>query len=308
MKFRRILSALAVTATLSTASLTAVEASSSASPPPIPGTASQIAALVSASTTITHADTAVQSQLLSLLLDNWAQAMSIPTNTQCLTATACFFGSSTPTKSIVIWGDSHARMWLPAINPVAVKDNVRLVLLGKDGCPVASINLGNSKYAGCNAVRTTVLNVIAAMKPKVVILADQTSGTGFSATVWKTGTINTIKTLKADGAKVVIIQDVQEFNIAPAVCISLHLASVQSSCAVKNPNPAKVLREPSEQAAANTTSSVYIKTNPWFCTKTKCSPIIGDFLPHFDIGHISASYAAYLSGVMGVALKTLFTS
>jgi hypothetical protein len=48
-----------------------------------------------------------------------------------------------------------------------------------------------------------------------------------------------------------------------------------------------------------------VDPEPWLCTTDKCVAVIGRYLAYWDSFHVSDTYAAYLSTVMGTALKSV---
>ncbi len=270
-----------------------------------PPTLSQLTALVTASTKITAADSAVLTEIYKGVGVTGGPLSGYPIPSNCFTLTDCVYGDTSSSKIVVLFGDSHARMWLPALNPTMIAHHLKLVLIGHDGCPVPTINLTLSKYAGCNQIRINALKLIATTKPKMVLVANRTVTAGYSAAVWKTGMTKTLKTLKSTGAAVVMISDVQLFDSPPPVCIASYPSDVQR-CSIANPNPKQPGLESAELAAAKAVGVAYLNTNPWLCAPTRCSPIVGDVVTHFDDGHVSTDYAQFLSTVMANALaKTL---
>jgi hypothetical protein len=57
-----------------------------------------------------------------------------------------------------------------------------------------------------------------------------------------------------------------------------------------------------ELAAARATGSRYVNVVPWFCSAI-CTAIIGHYEVYVDRDHITNSYARYLEGVLGDALR-----
>jgi hypothetical protein len=271
---------------------------------PPPGTPSQVQALVAASTQIKRANAAVLKEVSTAGKDTWAVEFKIAPDTSCLRATQCDYGDKSGPKTIVLYGDSHARQWLPALNTIAANADARLVLLGQDGCPVVSLDL--SRYAQypstCAKTRTTSLRVIKSLHPALVILADSTEFVGISRASWEHGLEATIKTISTTGAKVVVLQDDTEFSQAPPACISRFPTQIQHECSVDNPNPMVPIITSAERAAAKAVGVPYILTQQWLCPVGHCSPVVGNFLTHFDRGHLTASYATYLTTVLDDAL------
>jgi hypothetical protein len=66
-----------------------------------------------------------------------------PANTQTgcalfwqeITAPACVWGDRVGSHTLVLLGDSHARMWLPAFDVIGKRLHWKVVLLSKSSCP-----------------------------------------------------------------------------------------------------------------------------------------------------------------------------
>jgi hypothetical protein len=282
-----------------------------ASSTPTPGTASQVAALVAGSVKIKTLSSQLKAELGTAADDNVGTQMGVPTECTSVTQSGCVFGDTSSTKSVVVIGDSHAKMWLPAEIPYLDAQGYKVIYLGEDGCAAVTITLVNTTTpSNCAKIRATVISAIAAMDPapSVVVISDRTSG-NYSAPhklvtskAWEAGLETTIKELPK-GSRIVIIGDNQIFNTDPIQCLAAYPSSIQSHCSIKNPNPQKPGLEAAEKAAAKKTKSAYIDPTPWLCTSKACSPVIGTYIAYWDQGHVSYTYAEYLSGVMGAALK-----
>jgi hypothetical protein len=57
----------------------------------------------------------------------------------------------------------------------------------------------------------------------------------------------------------------------------------------------------SEQAAVTAAGGSYIDTQSWFCQAT-CAVVVGNLLVYRDDNHLTTTYAAWLSPVVGAAL------
>lgn len=267
-----------------------------------PGTPSQVAALVKASTSITKVSSTVAAELPGASRDVADYIYKIPT--LCTTATACVYGDTSSTKTIVLFGNSHARMWLSAVLPIATTDGYKVVLLGKDSCPVVSMNLSPTTYPQCDSVISASIRVIDTLKPAVTLLADRTIEPGYSGTKWEDGMIATLKNVTKVSGQTAIIGDIQQFNFDPLTCITVHPDKVKTECQIANPNPKERSLAPYEAAAAAKEKVAYINPVPWLCT-TRCAPIIGSFVAYWDSDHVSNTYASYLSTEMGDALAPI---
>jgi hypothetical protein len=271
-----------------------------------PGTPAQVTAVVAASTSITRVNSTVGAELASAPYDVADRIYKIPAI--CDTATTCLYGDVTGSSTIVLFGNSHARMWLPSIIPIATSDGDRILLLGKNECPVVSLNLNPTTYPDCNAVIAASIAVIKHVKPLVAILADRTVEPGYSAGAWEAGMKKTIAAISPTVGHVVVVGDIEQFNFQPDVCLSLHPNLVQKDCSIANPNPRVVSLSSAEKAAAKADNATYLNPIPWLCTTKRCSPIIGTDVVYWDNDHVSVTYAQYLSQVMGDALQPDLTA
>lgn len=268
----------------------------------------QVERLVAASVHVDAMDPRTMSQLSRVTEDKADVIDSLPINCPGV-APHCVFGDATSHDVVVLFGDSHARMWLPAIIPVARSGHLKVVVVGRDGCPLVAPGVA-SHFGTCGAVISRDVATIDAMHPAAIILADRTTYGGITNAQWEAGLSRTIADLAPSRARVAVIGDIPAFNAGETSyllsCLVDHPHAVQL-CDVANPNPAAPGHEDAEATAAARAGDVYVNPTPWLCTATTCSPIIGGNIVYWDAFHITAQYAAYLSGVMGGALGPFLT-
>lgn len=264
----------------------------------------QVEKLVAASVKIQRLNAQMSAELSRIYYDNVDAVDGIPID--CTSATnGCVFGDARSDVAVVLFGDSHARMWLPAIIPIATADHLKLIVIGRTGCSLA-IHRISRMFGGCASVIANDIKVIDGIRPAAIIMSDRTSYTGVTHAQWQAGLTETIDDLRLSEAKVAMIGDIQVFNSGMASdlleCLAVHPTVVQD-CAVSNPNGAAPGQEQAEERATSLAHDLYINPTPWLCTRQTCSPVIGDNIVYWDAAHVSVKYAAYLSGVMGSALS-----
>jgi hypothetical protein len=222
----------------------------------------------------------------------------------CELSTKCVFGDTTSHHTLVLIGDSHARMWLPALIEIATTDKFKIVVLGRDGCPLVSYVL--STFADCAGVMSSAIKAINNIKPNVVIVSNRTSWLeNITMKSWQSAMTTSLRAIDASGAKVAVIGDDTAFNSDLIDCLSRYPTHVQK-CSSANPDPAKMGHQAAESAAAAAVNDVYVNPLPWLCTTSTCSPVIGQYFAYWDNTHISIKYSRFLSGVLATALqKTL---
>jgi len=283
------------------------------SPPP-PGTPAQVTALVGSSHRIATLPPALTPSV-STAKNDTPEVLYPSTKYGCATLTQCVFGVKSSSKVIVLFGDSHAAMWLPSLLPVATHDRYKVILLFNMGCPAEDVTIWNkgtgTYYTACNTARSGDIKMIDGLKPRIVLLASRSAQAKSSAksfftnAQWQVGLEKTISLLRPSKAKLGVIGDITLFNAVPPMCLAAYPSSVQK-CSVANPNPIKHNQghQAAEKAAAAATKTLYVNTMSWLCTKT-CSPVIGSMLAYSDQWHITVTYANYLSTVFGRAIHKL---
>ena len=200
----------------------------------------------------------------------------------CVQPTQCVFGDATSPRTVVLLGDSHAAMWLPALIPMMTAARDRLVLLWYQFCPTGNLSIWNPLTHGANAkcseFRMNAISMVKRITPSLVLLADRTSNVRnqldepISGATWKNGEIKTIEMLKATDTKVAIIGDISILAKAIPDCLAAHPTQVQK-CSVSSPYPKLDQHFSAERAAAKAQSSA-IHRSPTMALR--CSLLASD--------------------------------
>ena len=279
---------------------------------PQPGSPGQVAALVASSHTIEQLPSDLVPSLSQVQNDNTA-AYFYKTKEGCAGTTACAYGYRAARTSIVLFGDSHAAMWLPALDWVGRHLGDRVVLLWRPGCPAADVHVWNpsshSLDAACDAYRKSSLAAIEKLSPALVLTSNRTTnvrganGKLIPSAEWQSGLESTIASLLAHKLHVAVIGDVSALSSQMPQCLAAYPKHVQR-CSSPDPNRAMHTHLAAEEAAARAESVPYLNPQPWLCTKV-CSPVIGKYAAYSDWQHVTATYAAYLSLDWEGAIKPL---
>jgi hypothetical protein len=210
---------------------------------------------------------------------------------------------------MVVWGDSHALMWLPAFDTIAKRAHWRLVVLGKPDCPDAFLaykdppGFGpvNGRYTACDQWHQWSMAWLKRNHPALVVLTEESFPNQFTPAQWRAGVGRTLSALRAQHQRTAILGNIPIVaqRQPPAACLAEHTGDAQS-CAVSPVSPFTPF-DRAERQAARDAQVPYVDPMPWFCTST-CSPVVGNLEVYLDTTHITAVYAQYLSTVLGQAL------
>ena len=228
----------------------------------------------------------------------------------------CIYGDTTSSTTVVLFGDSHAMSWFPAINQVAKENKWKLLSLTMSACTPADISAYNpgteSLMQNCPIWRSASIKRIIATRPYVVLVTG-TSGFatavhGIEATgdkrtaIFVAGMKRTISQLKTSGAKVFMMSDTPALSQDPLVCLSEH---PKSTLACATPAATAILDDwiAVESRIASSAGVPLIKPQMWVCPTDPCPVVIGKILTYFDIGHMTATFSRALAGQLKAAIN-----
>ncbi len=226
----------------------------------------------------------------------------------------CVYGDKTSHTSVVLFGDSHASVWFPALNRISAQQGWRLVVMAKSGCPAAAVNVVRfgKVFTNCPIWRRDAERQIAKLHPALVVVAySQYLGgdrplagvpTGYGST-WLDGTEATFSFLRRAAIRTVFLTDVPMLTQVAPDCVSAHLSDVRP-CTVARTTGIRypgVTHQELELAARNHIDG--IDSTPWFCTADRCPVIVDNILMYRDAQHMTPQWSRFLTPVLADAIK-----
>jgi peptidoglycan/LPS O-acetylase OafA/YrhL len=223
-------------------------------------------------------------------------------------ADGCVFGDPTSATTVVLFGDSHAGQWFPALDRLAQEHGWRLLSMTKSACASADVPVWSSifdrPYAECMTWREQVLRDVATLRPALVVIANdravtlaidgQPASTADHPDVWPAGLAATIQRIRSAGSQVVVIGDTVRQTNDPPVCLSAHLDDA-SACATPYAQAVDRAHLDEERAVAAAQGVPFIDPTPLECFTDPCPTVIGRFLVYRDTHHMTATYARALA-------------
>jgi peptidoglycan/LPS O-acetylase OafA/YrhL len=222
----------------------------------------------------------------------------------------CEYGDAASPTTVVLFGDSHAGQWFPAIEALATRHRWRLVVFTKSACSPASVlpyaARLNRPYFECEKWRERVTGRIRSLRPAVVVLASVIGGAqmakGDPDRIWTDGWVSTIRGLKAEGTRLVLINDTPHPKTNIPECVSAHLDDVRAcNSPAKDAVQQPQLRQKVAEAAAREGVAV-VDPIDWFCATGTCPAVIGNVLVYRDASHITREYAAVLAPLVAARI------
>ncbi|CAH0153735.1 acyltransferase family protein [Rhodococcoides fascians] len=222
-------------------------------------------------------------------------------------AKVCRGGDARATRSIVLYGDSHAAQWFPALDRIGHIENLSVLSYTKSSCPSIDVDVWNASldrpYSECDIWRDNVLREIAKTSPEIVVVSnfqfDEIVSPSLSEAI-DAGVSGLLAGLPSSSA-VFSLEDNPRFLTSPVDCLALNLDDVKP-CFVNYQDGISSLRLALERKFFVRQGASVITTRNWFCPGDVCSPIQGDLLLYRDRHHITATYAAQMADVLAAEL------
>lgn len=228
----------------------------------------------------------------------------------------CIFGDPGGTRTAVLLGDSHASMWLPSFDAAGKHQHWRVILLAKSACaPVyADIYDDSTKTAfdACSRFHDYSIARINQTQPDILVLstaeAKDTRGEYFSGSAWSTALQKMLMQITIPNERKVVLGStpypvLSNRQISGPDCLAAHENNVQA-CSVPYQTAVSGDIPQAELSAAGQLGARFIDPSSWFCSRV-CTAVIGKMNVYVHGGHISGTYAAYLSGAVGSVLQPI---
>ena len=207
----------------------------------------------------------------------------------------CTYGKRDSKTTIVLYGDSHAAQWFPALEKLARDRGFALVSLTKSACPAVEAprdNKGAFQNSDCNQWRKNSVARIKQLQPDAVITSSfqyyaPARGSSDRQTWWREGQVRLLKELRGTSKHLIYIADTPR----PARDIPNCLASRDSaSCDTSKKTPVQVI-----------SGFEVIDPTPWLCSRI-CPAIQDGYVAYRDGSHISVDAALALKAQLEAAL------
>ncbi|MCA9833883.1 MAG: acyltransferase [Thermomicrobiales bacterium] len=247
-------------------------------------------------------------------IDNPAYSKECDVTRAATSSSACVHGDPNGTRTAVIYGDSHAAMWIPSFDLIGKTNGWKIIQLNKPGCvapdfPTYSNVLGR-EYTECIQYRQWAISKIAEIQPDLVIVTSaydgslrSDNGKGTSDGVdeaWEAGLGKTIDAITPNATRVIVLGDQAYPTQAGINCLEANPHDVEK-CGDAYADAVHADHNAMEKRVAEAHGAEYVDIIPWMCTDTFCPAVIGDITVRRDRMHINESYAIWLSEVLGNA-------
>ena len=219
-------------------------------------------------------------------------------------------------RTIVVLGNSHGRMWIPAFERIAEQGGYTTYYLVKPNCTAADLLVNElddneTPWQACSDFREWAVEQIDALEPDLTVVS--TSGPNAIIYTDDGSTVNKRdprrREVTEDGfadlfarllpltRRLVLLRDVPKSERDAATCLTR--SGVDLGTCLFTPVSDQEQDSADSMAAARRMGVEAIDPTPWLCWQDQCPLVIGDVLSYRDRGHLSAQYAGILADDLG---------
>ena len=217
-----------------------------------------------------------------------------------VTSRLCQFGDATGAKTMVVFGNSHSAMWIPALSIIAKADEWRFTPVVKEACGYDQyVNLTKMHLGPKNQCRLWFEWASAQVKrihPDVLVIGV------YAFRYWEAGLQSVIAKLKPFAGRVVLISDAPGLPQVAADCLMTSGATQRSCLFLESQSPAPTNAYRVVGALARRDGASWIDVQSWFCSRGLCPSVINGIIPYWNKRHMTKTYSRYLAPTLAPLL------
>ena len=229
----------------------------------------------------------------------------------------CPRGDPDADRSIVVFGNSHARMWIPAFDEIGKELGFTTYYFVKPNCAASLVTVGELEpgsplWQECDDFRSWALDQVAELDPDLVVVSssgpnpvlydeagERIPKDGVDAAT-RDGYVDLFTQLSSTAQRTVLLRDVPKSEELPDECLTE--AGHDLGDCLFTPLAASVVDADISVDAAEATGTEVVDPTRWVCWQDQCPAVIGDVLPFRDRGHLTTVYAAALADELTKAM------
>jgi peptidoglycan/LPS O-acetylase OafA/YrhL len=228
----------------------------------------------------------------------------------------CLYGDPKGTKTLILFGDSHAMQYFSPLERLANENHWRLIALTKAECTPGEVQIRSMieerEYSQCDAWREKTMERIEESGSRaMVVMSGDTAYTPYSSDgrelsgreaseALEEGYMKTLERIHRAGLQTAVIRDTPASSSDVPSCVSEDLQNLDH-CAFERVHDWDL--EFDVRAAQNSPYAHLIDITDEICPSDLCRAVIGNALVYRDKTHLTATFARTLAPWIGEGIK-----
>ncbi len=230
----------------------------------------------------------------------------------------CLYGDANGSKTVALFGDSHAAQWLPALIVIGNVEHWQIRSLTKSGCPSVTVRFKEGTYAGaeksCRTWRKHAVAWLASHPPDLIVVTNyrsyellDPSGNTLHGTArelaWGSGLSKTLDALP-NSSRLFVLGDTPQMPSDPPTCLQQH-SSNMAACETSRSAATSPAHDQAERIAAAGSGASFASLNGQVCSYDPCPLVVGHLMMWREQTHLTATYSKQLAPSLGALLTPL---
>ena len=217
------------------------------------------------------------------------------------TSQVCLLGDSASKHRVALIGDSHAGMWMPALEADARAQDFAVVPLDKPGCVLNVIHENLPGWPCANWYRWAIKEDRELHPTATIVTFELAPGLQNDPST----TTAALQAVLAQVPHGVLLVDPPGQTQQPSSCVA-HSGASMRTCSAELPSTYVPLMRDLAAMVARMHHPT-IPTVQWFCAQDICPMVIDNTLTLRDRSHFTMEFSALLGSVLGLELKPILT-
>lgn len=235
-------------------------------------------------------------------------------NNEASNPAPCWYGSTSATRVVVIWGDSFVGNWMPALN-IAGKDlGFRVAEFSFPGCNTAFVNgaaetgFDQNEVNACAQFHTNLPKSVNKLSPIAVIAADGALSWGTVGNVQYVAGLKTAfneMSTSADRPARILLGTGPHLSEPAPTCLATHPSDINRCNLSYSSGSDLSITIARDQSAVKAADVELIPTFQWICRDDTCPAVIGNIDVYADEDHLTTAISKYLSVLLEKSIAPL---
>lgn len=212
------------------------------------------------------------------------------------TGKICNLGDPTGTKTLVVFGNSHSVMWVPALSLIAKAEGWKLYPVVREACAYevyADVGQVWDPQNVCSRFYDWAKTAIEKLHPDVIVM-----GSYYESPGWVDGEAVIVRQLKPMTKRFILLGD-DVFGTSPVQCLA-RPGATQGSCAKPEGTNSFEIKARNIAASAKVN---FLDIRPLMCEDATCPAVIDGFIPTKDFAHLTKQFSAFVAPALALSLN-----
>ena len=222
----------------------------------------------------------------------------------------CVYGSKDSPTTVVLFGDSYAAQWFPAVNAVAESEGWRLLTFFKAACsPVDTpyvYPLIGRRYTECEQWRASVFRRLEEIQPALVVVGHSALYIGnpplIAPSAWLEGVGRTLRALNRSEARIVYLRGTPAPTLDVVACLARGAWQFgwrrPASCSFQRREGMDDEVSDAERRLVDNSNATYVDMTKYICSGEICEPERDGIIIYQQGGHLTGQFVTSLIPVV----------